>query len=294
MREEEKRRLQRLRGAYESIQAPPELEERLAKTLRKKRVKPAVLWMRRLGGCAAAAVLVLTITANVSAEAAQFLEGIPVIGAFTKIVTIRNYTDRQENMEAKIETPRVSGLTYKELEEELNSRFQEYADQLIARYKRDQEETGGQGRESLTSTYQVLADDERKLSIMLETSVSMAGTQVERVYYTLDKETGEILTLKDLFQEGADYITPISAELRRQMKEQMKQDENFFYFLMEDEGFGFDKIKPDQQFTVDAQGRLLISFDKYEVAPGAMGALTFTIPYDVVEEILRPNSLVTE
>ena len=50
-------------------------------------------------------------------------------------------------------------------------------------------------------------------------------------YYTIDLKTGERLALKDLFKEGSDYITPISENIKSQMRGQMDADENVSYWL---------------------------------------------------------------
>ena len=52
-------------------------------------------------------------------------------------------------------------------------------------------------------------------------------------YYTIDLKTGERLALKDLFKEGSDYITPISENIKSQMRGQMDADENVSYWLTE-------------------------------------------------------------
>ena len=50
-------------------------------------------------------------------------------------------------------------------------------------------------------------------------------------YYTIDLNTGKRLQLKDVFAEGADYITPISEAIKKQMQAQMDADENVYYWL---------------------------------------------------------------
>ena len=49
-------------------------------------------------------------------------------------------------------------------------------------------------------------------------------------YYTIDLKTGERLTLSDLFQSGADYITPISENIKEQMQ-QMAEDDGKMYWV---------------------------------------------------------------
>ncbi|WP_249651017.1 RsiV family protein, partial [Lysinibacillus sp. D4A3_S15] len=48
----------------------------------------------------------------------------------------------------------------------------------------------------------------------------------------------------------------------------------------------FTAIQPDQQFYISDKGKLVLSFDKYDVAPGFMGVVEFEIPTDVLKDDL--------
>ena len=84
-------------------------------------------------------------------------------------------------------------------------------------------------------------------------------------------------------------------ELYNKMKENEKADSDKVYFyqgtsrdttgLSEDDLFS--KIKPEQNFYFDEKGQLIITFNEYEVAPGYMGVVEFTIPDDVIRDILK-------
>jgi hypothetical protein len=51
----------------------------------------------------------------------------------------------------------------------------------------------------------------------------------------------------------------------------------------------FDSIAKDQSFYINNEGKLVISFDKYEVAPGYMGVVEFIIPSNVIADALVSN-----
>ena len=57
------------------------------------------------------------------------------------------------------------------------------------------------------------------------------------------------------------------------MHRRMAEDENQYYWIYGEEeyGWGLDRIDPDQNFYFDADGNLVLVFEKYEVAPGYMG-----------------------
>lgn len=99
------------------------------------------------------------------------------------------------------------------------------------------------------------------------------------------------MKLGSLFQEKADYRAVISKEIRRQMRQQMKADSSKSYFIDTkkddvpvDE---FKKISGSQNFYLTSSGDLVIVFDKYEVAPGYMGAPEFTISKKLLSSILE-------
>ena len=61
-------------------------------------------------------------------------------------------------------------------------------------------------------------------------------------------------------------------------------------FFVDDKEVGdenFDKIDKAQNFYINNKGKLVILFDKYEVAPGAYGCPEFEIPREVIKKILR-------
>ena len=105
-------------------------------------------------------------------------------------------------------------------------------------------------------------------------------------YFTIDLATGERLLLKDIFADGADYVTPISENIKEQMKEQMAADENVYYWLYDEmDEFNFKAINEEQSFYINQEGNVVISFNEGDVAPMYMGVVEFTIPSEVLSDI---------
>ncbi len=75
-----------------------------------------------------------------------------------------------------------------------------------------------------------------------------------------------------------------------------KEDENMIYWVsgVEDEDLIelFEKISKDQNFYINNDGKLVICFDKYEVAPGYMGVQEFIIPTEVISNVLVSNEYI--
>ena len=153
-------------------------------------------------------------------------------------------------------------------------------------------EDGENGNEAVNSSYQVVTDNDRLFALRIDTSIVMAGSNQYTKIYNVDKKTGNTITLNDLFQKDSDYLDRISEEIEKQMKENMEKDSNLQYFLDKDvDGYSFDGIKNDVNFYVNKEGELTIVFDKYEVAPGYMGIVEFTIPTNVVSDIIKDGYL---
>ncbi len=114
-----------------------------------------------------------------------------------------------------------------------------------------------------------------------------SGTQWD-YYYTIDLKTGERLPLKALFKENADYITPISENIKQQMAAQMKADETVMYWLDDEvEEWNFKQITDETGFYINEHGNIVISFNEGDVAPMYMGVVTFEIPGEVTSAIRK-------
>ena len=296
-----KNAMRKMRAQYESQNAPDELHQRL-QTLISENARPpkrraAIIWLRRIGGSAAAAMLALCIAVNASPDAAALLADIPVLGQVVRIFSFREYQDSQNGIELKLSSPHISGLGDSEAEERINTLFDEYADKIIAQYEADVAAVAGkeEGHISISSSYSVPVDSDRQLTVAIDTTIIMASSQQCTTYYNIDKQTGELVPLSGLFKDGADYVTVISDEIKRQMRAQMDADDDVYYRLDSDvEDWNFTSIAQDQQYYVNENGELVISFDKYDIAPGYMGSVSFTIPKDVLSDIVLTGGLLDQ
>ena len=76
------------------------------------------------------------------------------------------------------------------------------------------------------------------------------------------------------------------------MKAQMAADEMVSYFLDSDvPEWDFQAISADTTFYVNENGKLVIVFNEYEVAPGYMGSVEFEIPTEVVQDFVQEGFL---
>lgn len=284
---------QTLKEKYEAVEVPKEAKERMKMGMeqakRENQKNKKIVYVRRAGLGVVAACLCVVTLANVSAGTAYALQKIPVIGSIAKVVTFRDYTDSTKDFEVSVEVPQIKDTAEnaKELEK-TNKTIQEYADEFISMYENDLKATEGVGNYELKSTYQVIREDEQELVLEIDTILVMAsGTEYKKVF-NIDKSTGKIKKLADYFKEDSNYIDVLTEEIQKQMREQMKDGEKS-YFIDSEVGFDdwdFKKLSEDADFYFDTDGNLVVLFDEYEVAPGYMGAVSFTINQSVFEALL--------
>lgn len=276
--------------SYESIPVPAELEARVREAIRRgrrERARAAALRaLRSTMGTAVAALLVIAVLANASPRIACAMERIPVLGAITRVVTFRTYEDDRGNVSARVVVPEVEGAG------EINAAIEEYTDAIIAQYEADAAVQGEKGHYDLQLDYDVVTDSDTLFALRFRRTLVMAsGVESVRIY-NVDKATGRILSLSDLFTPDSDYLGALTQEIQRQMKEQMDADERAIYWLNGDvEGLNFTALSPDATFYVNADGQLVIVFDEGDVAPMAMGVVEFTIPAEVTDPIANPEYL---
>lgn len=267
---------------YDQIPVPQEARDRIEAGIMRARLEQKrsdrMKNMKRTGVTAAALVLTFGIAVNASPVVAQAMDGIPVIGSIARVVTIRNYNESTDNgMMADISVPQIDGSVA------ANAEMDAYAKELIARYEKEVVAQLGQeeGHYALESSYEVVSDNDKYVSIRINTVETMAsGAEFVKIF-TVDKATGQTVSLKD-YLNSPEKLEAVSQNIKDQMAAQMAEDEGKVYFT-EGEVGGFTGLTGDENFYLNEAGELVIVFGEYEVAPGYMGTVSFTIPADVTK-----------
>lgn len=295
------KKLDEIHTDYNNIPIPKDLKQKIEASMQKAKEENAmnkpkntiIKVMRRTVGGAAAAMLVITVLTNSNSAIAHAMGQIPVIGMISEGLTFRTYEKKDGDMTAKVDVPQVSlnGNESGALDEatnQLNKSVEEYTNEIIAMFEQDIEATGGEGREDLNTTYKVITDSDTLFSLRIDTSVVMAGSNSFSKIYHIDKTTGKTIELKDLFKEDADYVSTLSGVIIEQMREQIKADENIKYFIDTEIGdLDFKSIEADENFYINENGKLVLVFDKYEIAPGYMGMVEMEIPTEAIQDIIN-------
>jgi hypothetical protein len=158
----------------------------------------------------------------------------------------------------------------------------------------DMKEKGG-GHLGVDSGYVIKTDTDRILSVGRYVVNTIASSSTTFKYDTIDKKNEVLITLPSLFKDDS-YVDIISENIKEQMIKRHEADDMMFYWVegVEEEGLVdlFEKISKEQSFYINSEGKLVISFDKYEVAPGYMGIQEFVIPTEVISEILVSDEYI--
>ncbi len=247
---------------------------------------------------AAALIGLFVILPNTSGAIAHAMEQLPLIGQLVKVVTFRNYEYETDRNMADIEVPEIQAeikpdeqpkdsIVQENLDRttaEINTEIQSITDQLIQEFETNLKDE--QGYQDVVVKSEVLATTPDYFTLKLLCYQGAGSGYQWNYFYTIDLKTGERLQLKALFQEGADYITPISEEIKRQMQERMDADENVYYWLNDEiEEWNFQAITDETNFYLNEKDNVVIAFNEGDVAPMYMGTVEFEIPAEVLSAI---------
>ncbi len=303
------------REAYQDIPVPEEMRRRMEEAIRRaKRERRA-----KIPVIVAAAVALLIILPNTGADVAYAMGNIPVVGKLFQAVTFRDYQYESERFDANVEVPQIivediggkedvisgneagaqeegqehgdgtaNGLdTLQQTVEQVNFDIEEVTNQLIEEFQRSADL--GESYGSLEIHHETVTDNERYFTLKLSIYQGAGSGSESYKLYTIDKQSGQRVQIRDLFREGSGYHELISENIREQMRTAMAEDEMKVYWVDYEEvpEWNWQGLKDDQNFYFDHAGNLVVVFDEYEIAPGYMGAQEFTVDRSVFEGLLK-------
>lgn len=312
--------LETLKLEYEQIEIPSELEDTVRASIKKSKKEVSESGnseklntisayskkehnkMKKTSkntiAAAAAIAIMFTGAVNVSPSFADSMMKVPIVRGIVRVINFSQYKYNKDTYNANMETPLIDGLQDTELQKTLNNKYLEDNKKLFDEFEKDvaeMEEFGDGGHLGVDTGYVIKTNNDEILSIGRYYVNTVGSSSTTFTYDTIDKKNEIVITLPSLFKDE-NYVNIISKNIIEQMTAQMKAEEEKSYWikgngeLSEDDGF--EKIKPDQQFYISEEGKLIISFDKYEVAAGYMGVIEFEIPTEVIQDLLVSNNYI--
>jgi hypothetical protein len=295
--------LEQLKKEYTNIPIPSELDFVVKKAFKKNGVNinersNRFKGISILAASIAIAMVLLTVGVNTNPIFAETLSKVPVVGSIVRVLTFKVFTVDEANFQASIKVPEIQGLENKDLQNSLNQKYLEENKKLYEQFMKDIEDVKalGDGHMGVDTGYQIKTDNDLILSIG-RYFVNTAGSSSTTFQYdTIDKQKQILITLPSLFKDES-YIEIVSQNIKEQMLHQIQTEEGSIYWV---EGGNsdipaseyFKTIAKDQSFYITDSGKLIISFNKYDVSPGYMGTPEFEIPTEVIGAILAGNDYI--
>ena len=302
-------KIEMMKKEYQKVQMTEEqlekMKEKIALAKEEKEMKNCKHVMRKIA-VVAAAVAIFVLLPNTSGKVAYAMSNIPVLGKLVEVVTFRDYEYESERNNADIKVPELvaeeventaeteqsttvdtnTQENLKKTTEEINAEIQKITDEIVKEFEENL--SFEEGYQDVVVKHEVLNSTQDYFTLKLICYQGAGSGAQWNYFYTIDLTTGERMALKDLFVEGADYITPISENIKTQMREQMKADEAVCYWVDDEiEEMNFKAITDETSFYLNENGEIVIAFDEYEVAPGSMGCVEFVIPDEVTADIRK-------
>lgn len=306
------RKKDEIKQHIDAIEIPDELDSIVQQTIKeyhmKEKNKRIYQWSTGL-----VALLAFVITLNVNPVLAETLAKVPLLGYVVQVSTFTQYQQSDEQYDMNIEIPSIeidnlehegasnileqeTSVENEQLNQVIYGLNEKYNEEGTALYEAFQKETAeldldGGGHLGVDSGYEVKTNDERFLSLGRYTVNTVGSSSTTMSYDTIDKMNAQLVTLPALFKDDS-YIPLISELLISQMKERMSNDDNLIYWFGDDPMASFKTISAEQSFYINEDHQIVISFDKYEIAPGCMGLQEFVLNTDDIRSLLiDPNYL---
>ena len=251
----------------ENIKAPDRYLKFIDETLEniteeektKNNIKP--IWGYTLKFATAMALLSFILLPNISPKISYAMQQWPIIGNIVKVITIKNYFDKEGNSELDADIPSVenSDGSKSESNETINEDVKVLTQKFIDKYY---SERNPDNHFSVEIKPNIITNSDKWFTLKLTIIQTSASSDVQYKYYHLDKRTDKIIKLSDLFI-NEDYKDAISTEIKRQMISRMEENDNLVYWFDEEsKEWSFRRVDDEQNFYFSENGNIVIVFDK--------------------------------
>lgn len=259
---------------YNNIEIPKELNMIVKNTIQKNKRK------RRTILSLAASLLVLftfTLSLNSSPVFAELVSEVPIINKLANILTFKSYTVEEADLtknvnQVVLHMDGIDEYVNEIIEDKVTTvlkeatiRVEEYKDAFIS--------TGGSEEEfkeknmEVTIDYDIFYQSEDFISFRVYSHETLAAVYAENMYFTINLQSKEITQLSDFL--GQDYQSTLTELVISKISQ---APENYFEVKSD------FQVREDIDFYLVDDETIAVVFNKYEIAPGSMGRVTFQVP----------------
>lgn len=286
--------IKKTRKAYNSIKIPEELNYVVNRAIHEEKIikkKNIQICIKTATATLATTFALFIVLLNTNESFAKAMEEVPIIGEIAEVFTVREYREESDTELIDAKVPAIKNTGNTDLENRINYEISskindilEKAKQRAQEYKNAVLETGGSMDNYIPTRinidYKITYQDKKIISFVITKSESMASAYQEQYFYNIDIQNGTELSLKDVL--GAEYKEIVDMEVKKQIQQRQEEDYKNNMYFTKDEG-GFSGIENEyQDFYINKDKKVTVVFQKYEIAPGAMGIQRFVIPNEII------------
>ena len=277
--------IKKAQEVYKSIKIPSKLESCVKEAISNKTKKYySFRGLKYAMSTVACTFVAFIFFVNVNPSFAQQMYDIPVIGDIAKVFTVKEYHENDDLKLINAKIPAIQNTGNTDLEQRINYEIMtkmndvlKEAEDRAAEYKDAVIATGGEEKDyvpvNIQVDYEIKYSVDDIISFVIYKSETLASAYTETFFYNIDIETGKNLNLKDLL--GENYKDIVNEAIYNEIEERSKDSDNSYFTA--DEG-GFAGLTDEfQDFYINQDGKIVIVFPKYAIAPGYMGVQEFEI-----------------
>lgn len=286
--------LKKARQAYESIKIPEQLNYIVNKAVSNNPRKRNYdfRYFKYVTTTIASAFFAFVLLINTNVSFAESVSEIPIIGDIARVVTIKEYHKKDELKLINAKIPAIENTGNTDLEKRINyeimlkmTEILDEAEKRAEDYRDAVLETGGTMEDyhaiDIEVNYKVGYSSNQTVSFIITKTETLASAYTEEYFYNIDIETGKSLNLRDLL--GEDYKQIVDETINKEIEERSKNPDNIYFSKSQG---GFSGIEDEyQNFYINSNGKVVIVFKKYEIAPGYMGIQEFEIDRPIFKKI---------
>ena len=194
-----------------------------------------------------------------------------------------SYSEKADNWSIEISVPRISGMASEVEQDELNAHFFECKDEMIAEYKQNVEfakqsiAEGGEPHFGYQYSWDVITDSDDYFVFRTVWFLAAGSSTSLNEYWNLDKKTGKLLDFDEDAVTSLEQMASIREQIFAKMQEVNESGEGMFWTEDDSLDISLGQVRYLNHWYYNQDGDLVITFDKYEIAPGAMGSPEFVI-----------------
>ncbi len=193
-----------------------------------------------------------------------------------------SYFDGNDDWYVRISVPQISGMADEDEQKDLNESFLAEKDEIIADYERDAafaEQSKAEGNAPhfcYDFSYEMVTDTDDYFVFRTIWFMAAGSSSTVNEYYTFDKKTGELVDFDDIVTSDEEMLA-IRNQIFAEMTEINETDEGMYWLEDDNLDISLGQVEYLKHWYINSDGDLVITFDKYEIAPGAMGDSEFVI-----------------